>query len=449
MIHRALAWLANHPYVFYLVAGMLTAAGMAVAYLSIDPAPKDHLVISAGREDGAYYQHAQAYARKLADSGVTLEVRTSRGSVENLERLRDANSGVDLAFVQGGVAAADDAERLASLASLYYEPIWFFYRDPGRAIDALRAMKGKRLAVDREGSGTRAVVSRLLRDNGIDLDGDHLPLGGNDAVDALLDGRVDGAFFIASASAPSLARALRAPGIRLLSFDRAAAYATRYGFLSRVELPRGVIDLVDDIPASDVSMVATTANLVARRSLHPALIDLVLSVAGERHAGGGMFEARRQFPSMEAVDLPIHPEAERYLSHGPGLLDRYLPFWAATLVDRFKVMLIPVIVLFVPLFKLVPFLVMWNLRSRVFRWYGELARVEKLIQSGEPADREQALARLGEVDAALRRIRVPGAFNQNLYILREHVQLLRDRIQAGGDDRRARDATPATGDDSA
>ncbi len=430
MIHRTLAWLANHSVVFHGIAALLTAAAMVIAYQTIDPAPGDRIVISAGRKDGAYYQYASEYARRLADSGVTLEVLESNGSVENLARLRDGDIDVDLAFVQGGIARPQDGESLASLASVYYEPIWFFYRHPdGATADTLRDMGNFRLAVDREGSGTRALVSRLLQENGVDVTrGDLLPLGGLDAVAALRDGRVDGAFFIASPDSPTLQSLFRAPDVRVMSFGRAEAYAMRYDFLVHVRLPRGVIDLSRDIPHHDVEMVATTANLIARRDLHPALVDLVLSAATAVHGGEGMFEARGEFPSPEHVDVPINPEAERYLSHGPGFLDRYLPFWAATLVDRFKVMLIPLLVVFIPLFKLVPTLVLWNLRSRVFRWYGELARVEKQIQAGTAQDRRRAADRLDDIDATLRTVRVPGAFNQNLYILREHVDLLRSRI---------------------
>lgn len=426
-----MAWLANHSIVFYAIVVLLTAAAMVIAYQTIDPAPEDRIVITAGREDGAYYQYAREYARRLANSGVTVEVRASNGSVENLERLRDHTADVDLAFVQGGIARAEDGQTLASLASIYYEPIWFFYRHPdGATADTLRDMADYRLAVDREGSGTRALVSRLLEENGVDITrGDLLPLGGLDAVDALRDGRVDGAFFIASPDSPTLQSLFQAPDVRLMSFDRAEAYAMRYDFLSHVRLPRGVIDLSRDIPHHDIEMVATTANLVARRDLHPALVDLILSAATAVHGDEGMFEARGEFPSPAHVDVPINPEAERYLSHGPGFLDRYLPFWAATLVDRFKVMLIPLVVVFLPLFKLVPTLVVWNLRSRVFRWYGELARVEKQIQAGTARDRQQAAERLDEIDATLRTVKVPGAFNQNLYILREHVDLLRSRIR--------------------
>ena len=430
MLQNFLNWITDNSVRFYVIAALVTLLGTILAYLSIEPAPDNHIVISAGREDGAYYQYAQQYAKSLAVEGVELEVLASNGSLENLQRLRDPGSDVDLAFVQGGVSKASDAKTLVSLASLYYEPLWFFYRmEVADEIDNLAIMEGHRLAIGGEGSGTKAIVSQLLAENGLAVTAQAtLSIGGSDAADELIEGRIEGAFFVASPTSPTLQRLFTQTNVRLMSFERAGAYAMRYRFLSQVQLPHGALDLKRDIPHQDIKMVATTANLVARKTLHPALVDLLLATATRVHGHGGMFERRSQFPSQDYVDLPISEEAERYLSHGPSLLERYLPFWAATLIDRFKVMLVPFLVLFVPLFKILPAFFIWRIRSSIFRWYRELARVERQADKGSREARQAAIARLDEIDAVLRTMQVPVAFSQDLYTLRHHVDILRVKI---------------------
>ncbi|MEA3292393.1 MAG: TAXI family TRAP transporter solute-binding subunit, partial [Pseudomonadota bacterium] len=296
MLHRFLGWLTDNSFRFYLFASLVTLLGLVIAYLSIGPAPENHVVISAGREDGAYYQYAKRYAEILTYEGVELDVLSSSGSVENLQRLRDTDSDVDLAFVQGGIAEAEDAETLVSLASLYFEPLWFFYRTAvAGEIDRVIQLGGHRLAVGGEGSGTQAVVRRLMAENGLEVTArTALSLGGGDAADALIRGEIDGAFFIAAPSSPTLQTLFEQPDVRLMSFERADAYAMRYQFLSKVEVPRGTLDLRRDIPPQDIKMVATTANLVARKTLHPALVDLLLATAIRVHGKGGMFERRDQ-----------------------------------------------------------------------------------------------------------------------------------------------------------
>lgn len=430
MLQRFLNWIADNSFRFYVLAALVTLFGTILAYLSIEPAPDNHIVISAGREDGAYYQYAKKYAEILIGDGVELEVMTSNGSLENLQRLREPDSNVDLAFVQGGVSDASDAGTLMSLASLYYEPLWFFYRiEVADEIDNLATMEGRRMAIGAEGSGTRAIVSRLLSDNGLAVTAQTvLPIGGSDAADALIEGLIDGAFFVASSTSPTLQKLFTQSDIRLMSFNRAGAYAMRYRFLSQVQLPHGALDLKHDVPHQDIKMVATTANLVARKKLHPALVDLLLATVIRVHGQGGMFESRGQFPSQDYVNLPISEEAKRYLSHGPSFLERYLPFWTATLIDRFKVMLVPFLVLFVPLFKILPAFFIWRIRASIFCWYRELALVEQQVDNDSKEAFQAANTRLDEIDDAIRGMRVPVAFSQDLYTLRHHVDGLRVKI---------------------
>ena len=419
----------KHQMKIYGPAALLVFVAFVIAYQFIKPAPPGHVVMATGGVDGAYHGYAKRYAERLAREGITLELRPTAGSVENTRLLREGV--VSLAMVQGGIEDPDvDTVGLQSLGSLYHEPLWLFYRRDVDFTD-MRDLAGRRIAVGPVGSGTRALVTRLLADNGVVDDRDWLAAGGNDAVEALLDGRVDAAFFVISAQSPLVARLLRAPDVVLADFVRAEAYTRRYRFLSDLVLPQGVVDMAADIPPHSQHLLAAAANLVARPDLHPAIIDLMLQAASDVHREGGWFERDGEFPKPELLAYPLSNEAERYYENGPPFLQRYLPFWAASLVDRLKVMLLPLLVLLFPLIKVMPPIYTWRMRARVYRWYDELESAEERFASGEQ-DGAGVFADLDRIEAEVQRVKVPLSFTDQLYHLRQHIDLVRRKIREHG-----------------
>ena len=419
----------KHQMKIYGPASLLVFVAFVIAYQFIKPAPPGHVVMATGGVDGAYHGYAKRYAERLAREGITLELRSTAGSVENTRLLREGV--VSLAMVQGGIEDPDvDTVGLQSLGSLYHEPLWLFYRRDVDFTD-MRDLAGRRIAVGPVGSGTRALVTRLLADNGVVDDRDWLAAGGNDAVEALLDGRVDAAFFVISAQSPLVARLLRAPDVVLADFVRAEAYTRRYRFLSDLVLPQGVVDMAADIPPHSQHLLAAAANLVARPDLHPAIIDLMLQAASDVHREGGWFERDGEFPKPELLAYPLSNEAERYYENGPPFLQRYLPFWAASLVDRLKVMLLPLLVLLFPLIKVMPPIYTWRMRARVYRWYDELESAEERFASGEQ-DGAGVFADLDRIEAEVQRVKVPLSFTDQLYHLRQHIDLVRRKIREHG-----------------
>jgi len=413
----------KHQLRIYGPALLLVVVAFVVAFQFIKPAPPDRVVMATGGLDGAYHAFARRYAEYLGREGITLELRPTAGSVENLELLH--NGEVSLAMVQGGVDPASESAPLYSLGSLYYEPLWLFHRRE-LEVAQLRDLAGRRLAVGPEGSGTRALVDRLLRDNGVD-DRDWLPLGGRGALGALVEGEVDAAFFVISADSELVARLLRHPAVQLADFERAEAYARRYRFLSSLELPEGVVDLAENIPHRRVRLLAPAANLVSVSDLHPAIIDLMLQAANEVHRDGGWFEGPDEFPMSGLLAFPLSKEAERFYKHGPPFLQRYLPFWAASLIDRLKVMLLPLLVLLFPLIKVMPPIYTWRMRSRVYRWYDELEQAEQRLASGE-RDVAWVHEELDRIELEVQQVKVPLSFTDQLYHLREHIDLVRREL---------------------
>jgi TRAP-type uncharacterized transport system substrate-binding protein len=424
---------------------LLGLALLALAYLVLQPQPPRRVVLATGIPQGAYAEFGGRYQSLLARHGITVELRPTQGAAENLALLRDPRSGVDLAFVQGGAdpatgdAATRDAEagvELVSLGSLFHEPVWLFYRESSAqrlakspTINSLTQLAGWKLNIGAPGSGVPPLMQLLLEANKLDPAAIQLSQQPTTpAVVDLLEDRIDALVLASAPESPMVQMLLQTPGIRLLDFAQSEAYARRFAFMSPVVLPRGVIDLARDQPPADVRLVAPTATLVARDALHPALAQLFVQAAMQVHGGAGWFQRKGEFPNTANNERPIAPEALRLYRNGVPWLQRYLPFWLANLADRMWVVLLAIGAVLIPLTRIVPPLYEFRIRSRVFRWYGQLRAVEQ-AQGRRPAS--ELLAELDDIDRHVSQVTVPLSYADELYALRGHIQAVRLRLQAG------------------
>ena len=405
---------------------IVTLLGFLLAYQFVDPAPPDHIRIASGNKDGAYYLFARQYREYLAREGIELEVVTSAGSLENIQLLESGR--VDLAFVQGGLADKATQGNLVSLGSFYYEPLWMFHRGE-LEINTLTGLKQRRVAVGAERSGTRALALQLLSDNNLHAaDVRMLSIDGHEAAEALLAGEIDAAFFVASPKSPVVRSLLESESLKLMSFGRADAYTRLHPYLSSVLLPEGVVNMERNLPGSETRLLSATANLVATDRLHPALVELLVYVGGRIHGAGGWFEARGEFPSPAYTDFPLSADAARFYERGPSFLQRYLPFWTASLLDRLKVMLLPLIALLLPLIKIMPGIFNWRMRSRIYPWYREILAIDRKMVAGE-LNVDNSLQKLNDIERKVANISVPLSFAEELYELRRHISLARERLE--------------------
>ena len=417
-------WMAVAP---ALVAVILA---LIFAFHFIEPAPPDRVVMATGAVDGGYHMFAQRYKEILARDGVTVDLRISAGSQENVSRLLDEKSDVEVGFFQGGSAFAANAPNLRSLGSIYYEPLWVFYR--GAEIHDFGGLKGKRLAIGPEESGTRALALQMLAVNATVMPPTVLlPESGLKANEMLLQGELDAVFIVGPPESPLVEQLVSARGIRLLSLERAEAYTRRFPYLTRLTLPQGVFDFVSNIPAQDVTLVSPTANLLARNTLHPALAFLLMRAAREIHGNPGLLNKIGDFPAPLNSEFPLSNEAERYYKTGPPFLQRYLPYWIAVMVDRLWIILLPALALLVPLTKIIPPVYRWRVRSRIYRWYARLKEVELELEDDPPPEKlRELLKRLDQIERSVNRIDTPLAYSDNLYAFRQNVDLVRQRVQA-------------------
>jgi TRAP-type uncharacterized transport system substrate-binding protein len=426
----------------FVVLGLLLLWG---AYVWLEPAPPRRVVLATGPENSAYAEFGKRYADELARFGVTVELRPTQGTAENLRLLRDESQRVDLAFVPGGASDAlyavdetHDGAPLVSLGELFYEPVWLFYRaDAARRVrkDAhlteLAQFTGLRVNVGAEGDGAANLVAKLAHANRIAPDGLALSrLPPTPAVVAFLAGELDALVFVSAPESPLVQMLLMTPGVRLFDFAQAEAYARRFAFLSALTLPRGVVDLAADIPPADVRLIAATTRLVARADTHPALVQLLVQAAARIHGGTGWFARAGQFPLGADPELPLANEAARFYRSGAPLLQRYLPFWLANLIDRMWVALVSIVAVLIPASRIVPPLYQHRIRSRVFRWYAQLRAIEDALAARTRAP-AQLLADLEALDERVGRVSVPLSHADELYALRSHIDLVRARLRQG------------------
>jgi TRAP transporter TAXI family solute receptor len=420
--------------IIFLVIGLLIAA-----YWYLQPQPPKHVTLATGPTGSAYAEFGKRYAAALKASGITVELKPTSGSSENLELLR--KGGADVGFVRGGSAdpVADEEAGLSSLGSLFFEPIWLFYRaDSALKVDkktgtltSLTQLRGLRVNVDMPGSGLPEIMERLFKANRLAPDDVLLSnLEQAAAAEALQAGLLDAIVLSSAPQSPQVQRLLRAGDIKLMDFGQADAYSRRFPFLSAVTLPRGVVDLSKDLPPSDVSLLAATTSLLSREETHPALRQLFAQSAQTVHSDAGWFNRARDFPNTRTSELPVSPEGDRAINGTPPFWQRYLPFWASNLVERMWLVLGGLLVLMLPLSRVIPPLYQFRVRRRVFRWYARLRDIEGKVDA-KTGERDALLKELDDLDRVVNKVAVPLSYADELYALRNNIYAVRKRVLAG------------------
>jgi hypothetical protein len=414
---------------------LLVVAAFWIAFHYVRPAPPKTIVMTSGIEGSTFQVSAERYKTILARQGVTLKVIASQGSLENLKRLSDPKAEVDIGFVQGGLASFGDPGKLVSLGSVFYVPVLIFYRAP-QPVRLLSELAGKRIAIGREGSGARVLAETLLKANGIEAGGPTklLDLEGKAAQDALLKGDADAIFLMGdSATRETMREMMHSSGARLFDFVQADGYVRRFRYLTKIELPPGAIDLGKNLPADPLDMVAPTVELISRPDLHPALSDVLIEAAREVHGRATLLQKAGEFPAPLEHEYRVSDDALRYYKSGKTFAYKHLPFWLASLVDRALVLLVPFAVLLIPGLRVVPLLYRWRISGRIYRRYGDLMALERVaFAQTTAAQRADLLQRLDEIERRVITVKLPGSFADQVYVLREHIQFVRNRIAQGG-----------------
>ncbi len=435
---RRLAWWA------LLIAVLAALLWLAVRYIS--PAPPRTLVMSTGATDGAYHRFGQRYQEILRANGIRLELRPSSGGMENIARLNDGS--VSVGFVQGGTGllAADpealpESTALRSLATVAFEPVWIFTHTLDLS-KGLGPLAGKRIAVGLPGSGNLHVARQLLAIYGVQADTGgtvFVTEGGMAAAQMLQERQIDALIMIAAPQAQAVQRLLNEGRMRLASLDQVEGLAQRYPYFRPITLKRGAVDPARDLPAADVHLLATTANLVVREDLHPALDYMLLEAAKQVHSQPSLINRPGDFPSPRDTDYPLSDQADRYFKHGQPFLQNYLPFWVAIYVQRMLLWLLPLAAILVPLMRVLPGLVNWRRQSRLYRRYGELKYLELDLASRQLGEEERRRAheQLDRIEDEIVRTKFAIEISDRVYTLRQHIDYVRAQLDRQAMQKRA------------
>jgi len=401
---------------------LLIALSFFFTYRFTMEKPKNEISIATGREGGAYYRYALEYKELLKQDNITLNIVTTAGSIEVIKLLKEKK--VDLGFVQGGTVDKESKKVLHSLASIYYEPVWIFYR--GDELTYLNELKNKRIAIGEEGSGVRPVAMELLNLNGIDKSNSDLyNYSTKKSIQKLKSGEIDVFFAIASPQSETIKSLLLDKNIKIMNLKRAKAYRQAYFFYKVLTLGEGSINLQENIPSQDIQLLAKTAFLAANDGLPSRLERLVLRKAKEIHSQKGVFEESNEFPNQLNLEIPIGKDAKRYLENGDTFLERIFPYSIAQQIDRFKLLIIPILTLLIPFFKGALPLFRWTTRRKIYKWYEKVGTLDKGITT---LSKEELIKNREELEQLLNQVKeetnVPLSYMGEYYDLMLHIDMI-------------------------
>jgi TRAP transporter TAXI family solute receptor len=401
---------------------------LGISYQFIDPAPPKKLSIATGTTSGSYYKFAQEYKKLLEKEKFELLIVPTQGSVEALKKLQ--NKEVDIAFVQGGVANEEEVKTLRSLASIYFEPLWIFYSEKFD-FKYINELKGKKVSIGSEGSGTKPLALEILKQNSIDKTNTTLLELSNEAAQQALDeGEIDVLFSVISPSSKMVQSLLSNPKVKLLNIQRASAYSKKLHYLTPVSIGEGVVSLENNIPSSNITLLSTTATLVGQKDLHPDLIRLILKTAKQVHSTPSLFENNEIFPSKKYLQIPLHVDAKHYLEKGDSFLEKIFPFWIASSIDRLVIMIIPLLTLLIPIIKGALPLYRWRIRSSIYKWYKILHEIDLKLESLDKSELPKIKEDLEKMAEDIQKIsKIPLSYMGEYYDLRVHANLILGRIE--------------------
>ena len=402
---------------------------MLVALFKPSDANKGKIKIATGSKKGMYYQYALAYQRLLKKERVEVVIVPTAGSREAQKLLHEEK--VDLAFIQGGTVDKAHSANLESLASIYLEPLWIFTKKDHTPITQASQLIGKRISIGLKGSGTEQLAQKLLHANGISAENTELlSLDTPEAQKALEKGEIDVLLTVISADSELIKGLLADQDLHLMSVERTEAYTLHFPFLTHFRIPEGSVDLLHNIPSQDIKLISTVATLAIHKNFPPELIRLLMREVKLVHENETLFATKTHFPSTAYLELPINKAADNYLNKGENWLETLFPYWIAYSINHFKLLLIPLLTLLLPLFKgVIPFY-RWRVRRRIYHWYQDLIEIETTLLNGRSLDAEKSMEKLEILlDEITNQTKVPLSYAGELYALKIHIEFVLERIE--------------------
>jgi uncharacterized protein len=391
------------------------------------PTPPKNIVIATGGEGGAYYALGLEIQRHLADVGIKVEVKKTKGSIENLALLNDPTSGVDIAIVQSGISNAKKMPKLESLAGLFYEPVWVAYQPksfPKGLPESIAEMKSKKIGIAQEGSGTRRISDQIFELNGVSTKESNFFAGDPQTLfKKLMANEIDAAIFVYKAEAPFIQSVFRDKDIKFLSFGDAYGYVQAMPSLAVITIPRGVLDIPTDTPEKEIRVISPVAELVINDKFHPALTSLIMREINATLNDPTIVATEKTFPNINHLSFKVNNDSADFIKNGSSIVDQYLPFWVAVWFDRLIRVLLPLAAIFLPLYKFLPEAYEYFEKQKKANIYIDLRRLEReLSQNG---DRDHILTHLNLIENKV----IQSNFEaEEIFDMRSHIDLVREKL---------------------
>ncbi len=421
----------------YWVWGAVAAVCVAALIASLVAAYPDRDIVIAAGPEGSYFElTAKQYAVALKRAGVNVKIINTAGARENIERINDPKQDIDFAFTHGGVTNAKESPNLISVSSINYDPLWIFYRNKIGVLTKLNQLQGLRIAIGKKGSGMNGLSLRMLGAAGITkANSQIIEMNISDADEALIAGTIDVALIMDPPDTARVQDFFKSPGVVVMDMsEQAEGIQRNLPYLHVLNLPAGTINLQKQIPAQDVKVLATTMTMVAREATHPALVYLLMSEMDKIHEPPSLMHKENTFPSDQDVDLPLSVQSERYFKDGKPFLQRYLPFWLASTVERLIAILIPMAAILIPVFQLIPKAIQWLNKSKLTRCYQKLIELEQRVKL-PPNTKEEYATLKTEFDKLLRLVdhytdnrKISLQYSEQVYVLKEHIASVQAKL---------------------
>lgn len=425
----------NRRTVAIVIPLFVLLAALVLIWLFAKPAAPKEIVLFAGPKETTYYAYARQYADYLGEKGISVNIVETDRSVDNLRRLAAEEgpaAGFALSGVERGLQSQEHLEDLVSLGSLSYEPFWLFVQSDSE-ITRIDELAGKKVALGSPESDVHYIARLLVTANGVE---DRIveppsPADAAEIAAALINGDLDAAFLVGSPKTPHVSRLLESEAVEPVALDRVTTYTRLQPELAGIVLPEGAFDLARNIPDADLQLLASVDNLVVRTDLHPAVVDLLQDAARSIHREPTLFASRGTFPNMEHTSLPLSPEAIHYFEEGPSPLRKYLPYWLASLISRFALIVAQVGAAVWILLKMPPALLRLRFSLKQMGLYRQMEKLEgRMIEGADPA---QLLAELKVIEDQSAAIHPPVAALPQYLELRQNIHDQRERIESHGD----------------
>jgi len=256
--------------------------------------------------------------------GLIAAAQSTQGSVDNVAAIAagQVESGLaqaDIAFWayrgEGPYAKSGAVEDLRAIANLYPESVHIVVRRDAE-IDSVSDLRGKRVGLGAEESGTRVDAGIVLDAYGLSEKSIKGALvGPAEGADMLRAGELDAFFFVAGAPATAIRDLAEHVEIDLLPIDGVAAVSIvkEHPFFSAGEIGAGVYPDVDGVATLDVG-----AQWLTSAEADPELIYGITRALWHPNTQAllarGHPEGRNiTLPTaLDGVAIPLHPGAERY-----------------------------------------------------------------------------------------------------------------------------------------